>query len=40
METIKETYFYYIYRLEPGTLQFKKRSYLVKESCGDAENAI
>ena len=40
METIKETYFYDIWHLEPGTLQFEKRGYLVKESCGDAEIAI
>ena len=25
---------------EPGTLQFEKRGYLVKESCGDAEISI
>ena len=25
---------------EPGTLQFEKRGYLVKESCGDAEVAV
>ena len=25
---------------EPGTLQFEKRGYLVKESCGDAEISL
>ena len=29
-----------IYISEPGTLQFEKRGYLVKESCGDAEIAL
>ena len=26
--------------VEPGTLQFEKRGYLVKESCGEAEIAV
>jgi solute carrier family 8 (sodium/calcium exchanger) len=30
----------YLIIAEPGTLQFEKRGYLVKESCGDAEIAI
>ena len=28
------------FSLEPGTIQFEKRGYLVKESCGDAEIAV
>ena len=31
---------HFLYFSEPGTLQFEKRGYLVKESCGDAEIAI
>ena len=30
------TYFF----LDPGNLQFEKRGYLVKESCGDAEIGV
>ena len=28
------------YIIEPGCLQFEKRGYLVKESCGDAEIGV
>ena len=31
---------YHLILLEPGNLQFEKRGYLVKESCGNAEIGV